>query len=128
MRKQPLFNNLRAKGLTPMMFMITLAVIGAIIFTAMNVVPIYMAYYDVRYALQGVRNEPNAATMSAAELRRAIARRFDIGYVSVIRPADVKIERRGNVNYLIVEYEDRRPFLSNLDIVAKFEEEISLAQ
>ncbi len=121
------FANRRIDGITPFTFLLVLVLLGLAAIVVMRILPIYLDYYGARTSLEGVRNEPDANRMSPADIRRSIARRFDIGYVTVVKPQDIKIIKRNNDTFLLLKYEDRRPFLSNLELIASFEDEISLA-
>ena len=47
-------------------------------------------------------------------------RRLDISYVESIKPADVKIVRKDSGFDMTVDYEVRRPLISNIDVVGRF--------
>lgn len=118
----------RERGMTAMGFVLVLIVIGFSALIAMKVLPIYLDYFSIRSTLEGLASEPGVRERSPADITKAIERRFDVSFVTVIKAKDVKIQKKGGAISLILQYEDRRPLLSNLDVVASFDEVIVLGQ
>lgn len=111
----------RQRGMTMIGGLLTLVMVGFTALMAVRIVPIYTTYYNVRSALQSLSKEPQARQMSLADMQRALQRRFEIGYVDIIQPRQVRLEQRGKDRVLALAYEDRRPLIANLDIVASFD-------
>lgn len=118
----------RQRGITVIATLLILIIIAFVALIAMRIVPIYLDYYNIKTTIESVKKEPGVEQWSSVDIHRAIQRRFDIGYVETIKAQDVKIRRQGNQRILQLVYEDRRPLIANLDVVAKFNETVVLSQ
>lgn len=118
----------RQRGMTAIGFVLVLIVIAFSALITMKVLPIYLDFFSIRSTLEGLASEPGVRERSPADITQAIDRRFDVSYVTVIQAKDIKVQKKGGVISLILKYEDRRPLLSNLDVVASFDEVIVLGQ
>ena len=115
------------RGMTVIAVILILISIAFIALIAMRIIPIYLSYFSVRSALEGLKKEPEVAQMSIFDIQQRIQKRFDISYVTVIDPKQVKIRQQGRDKILELVYEDRRPLIANLDVVAKFNDKIVLS-
>src|SRR3546814_2119682 len=85
----------------------------------MRLVPIYTEYYAVVSAMKAVAAENGAAEMQPGDIRNMLLKRFDVSYVSSVRPNDIRISRDRNPS-ITIAYEVRKPFISNIDMVVSF--------
>jgi hypothetical protein len=116
----------RQKGLTLIGFLIVLSLVIFATYIGMRIGPIYMEYYSVVSAMNGVAKERGAAQTSLFDARRKILDRLYVSYASNnIQERHIKILRRNGV-FLNVAYEVRKPLLGNLDVVAKFDRTVPL--
>ena len=111
----------RQRGISPIGGLLTLIAVCFIVLLVLRVVPIYMAYFTVKSTLSDLAQDPASRQMSTFELYNTLQKRFDIGYVTVVDAKDVKIRQQGKDRILSLAYEDRRPLIGNLDIVASFD-------
>ena len=120
-------NNPRSQtGMTLISMVILLSLVGFVILMAFRIIPIYIDYYNISNTLESIRNEPGSARWSPVDIQKAIQRRFDVGYINFINAKAVKIRNTNSGKELQLVYEDRRPLLYNLDIVAKFDKKVTL--
>ena len=112
------------QGLTLIGFAMVLIVAGCVAYLAMRVVPMYLEYMQVVKALEGVAQEPGIETMDPDRIHNLLGRRFNIGYVETINSKDVKILRDANGMRLSVNYEVRKPVVSNVDLIMHFEKTV----
>lgn len=117
----------RQHGMTVIAVLMILIIIAFVALIVMRIVPIYINYFSIISTLEGIKSEPEIERMTVLDIQRAIQRRFDISYVSVIDARQVKIRLQGRERLLDVAYEDRRPLIANLDVVAKFNDTIVLS-
>jgi hypothetical protein len=115
----------RQHGITMIAVVLILIIIAFVALIGMRIIPIYLEYFSIVGILNDVEQTANAK-MSTAEIHTSIERRFDVDYVTVITSKDVKIKSKGAAKILELVYEDRRPLIGNLDIVAKFEKTVTL--
>ena len=109
-----------------MSFVVVLLVLGCIAYLAMRVVPAYLEYFQVVKAMEGVAQEPGVETMDPTRMHSLLGRRFDIGYVETIQDKDVKIIRDTNGTRLSVDYDVRKPVVSNVDLIIHFEKTVNV--
>ncbi len=111
----------KQKGLTIMGFLMVLAVILFFAFVGIRVTPIYLEYYSVVSAMDGVAAERGSARFSPFEIKRKMLDRLYLSYATDnITEKNIRVIRRNGVQ-VRVTYEVRKPMFGNLDIVASFD-------
>jgi hypothetical protein len=110
-------------GLTFIGFVIVLAVAGLFIYVGMKLVPMYTEFYSVKKALASLANEDGIANKSAGQVEERFFKRLYMSYALNVKHDHVKVERRETSWIVIVDYENRRPLIANLDVVGKFHAE-----
>jgi hypothetical protein len=110
-------------GLTFIGFVIVLAVAGLFIYVGMKLVPMYTEFYSVKKALASLANEDGIANKSAGQVEEMFFKRHYMSYALNVKHDHVKVERRETSWIVIVDYENRRPLIANLDVVGKFHAE-----
>lgn len=118
----------RQHGVTVIGALLILIALGFIALIGLRVVPIYIDYFTVKSTLEGLKKEPQIGRMTSTDIRSAIEKRFNIGYVDIVNAKQVKIRKQGNARMLVLDYEDRRPVLGNVDVVASFNVNVELTQ
>jgi hypothetical protein len=114
-------------GLTLIGFIIVLAITIFVAFIGMKIVPIYMEYYSVVSAMNGVASERGSANLSPYDIRVRVLNRLYVSYSAEnVKEQHIKIFRGNGVN-LRIAYEVRKPVIGNLDVVAKFDRSVRLA-
>ena len=107
-------------GLTLIGFLFVLAIAGFFAFLIMRLFPVYTEYYSVVSDMKGLANEPGIANQSPAKIQDLFFRRLYISYSENVKPENVKVQRTDNGWKMDVSYEVRKPLISNLDVVGKF--------
>lgn len=100
-----------------------LLIMIAVCFVALIVIrifPIYKAYFDVLTTLEALKKDPQINQMTAVDIHNTLEKRFSIGYVTVVQARQVKLRRQNNIWIAELVYEDRRPVIGNVDVVATF--------
>jgi hypothetical protein len=118
----------RQRGITFLSFIVVLAVLGFFAFIAMRLFGMYSEFYSVKQAMEAVANEPGVATMDARRIRDLLSRRFTISYVDSVKPEHIKINRTATGNVLEIDYEVRKNFAYNLDVVGRFNHSVALTR
>ena len=117
----------RQRGISMIGGLLMIIVVCFVALMVIRIVPIYVSYFTVKSTLEGLLQDPASRQMSVPELYNTLQKRFDIGYVSVVDARQVKIRQQGRERILSLAYEDRRPLIANLDIVASFDINIVLS-
>ncbi len=122
-----MINNLagkkRQQGLTVGGWLLVLALIGFFVLLVLKLFPIYSNHYKIKNVLELLEKEQNIYRMQRKKILSFIRRRNDINFVEGFKQEHlvIKILRSGNKE-IHITYEDRRPILGNLDVVAKFDD------
>jgi len=117
----------KQNGLTLIGFIIVLSIVLFMTFIGMKIVPMYMEYYAVVSAMNGVAAERGSARRAPASIRTEIRDRLYVSYSSGnVENRHIKLTRKNGV-FLRITYEVRKPLIGNLDVVAKFDRSVRLA-
>ena len=113
-------------GVTLSGLIMTLIVLGTLALFIMRLWPLYNEKMKVDQAMDHLAANPAAARMNKAEIVQAIMRQFDVSDVdrfdtpSLSKVVTVGKKRGTPIKIVMMEYEIRAPFFSNLDIVMKY--------
>lgn len=110
----------KQRGLSLIGFILLLVLALFFAYIGMKIVPIYLNYYSVVSAMNGVAEEPGVEQMSPARIRDLLFRRLYVNYVEDVKPEHVRITRGSGLS-LNVAYEVREPLIGNIDVVVKFD-------
>lgn len=88
----------------------------------------YLQYFTVRSVVTDVAAAPGAADRTDRQLWSEIDRRFSINSVYDLKANEViSFAEDGGGRYMLLEYEVRRNFFANLDLVARFDRRDTLS-
>ena len=114
-------------GLTLIGFLIVLAVSLFFAYAAMRVIPIYLEYHALVNAMDLLAKEPGAKSLPPWRIKMKIENSLWASYASNnIKRKHMRISRKSEGVNLRVNYEVRKPFLGNIDIIAKFDRSVIL--
>lgn len=114
----------RQQGVTVMGWIVILLIVGLFALTAIKLFPMYFQFFQVRDILHDVAADKEIDLNNRQAVWVTIGKRLDISQITGIKSEHLKIERDKGRVILTLKYEDRRPYLGNLDIVGKFEETV----
>lgn len=118
----------KQKGLTLIGFLMLAILLASAAIIGMKLVPVYLEFYSVKNALEKIAEDPKMRKATPREIKSALGNYFDVSYVSTISSKQVKLVREKTGLKMKVDYEVRRSVVGNLDMVAKFTHEESIAQ
>jgi len=110
----------RQHGLSMFGFLFVAAVLVAVAMLAMKLVPAYIEFFSVKKILATMGQESDLRSKSNAEIRSDFTRRANVGYVTVVKPEDLSIDRSGGVPVVSVDYEFRTKLVGNASLVVDF--------
>jgi len=116
----------KQQGLSLIGFIIVLAMVLFVSYLGMKIVPIYMEYFSVVSAMNGVASERGSANLPPFDIRYKIISRLQVSYAKNIKESHIKITRGDGVQ-VRVAYEVRQAVIGNLDVVAKFDKSVRLS-
>ena len=117
----------KQKGLSIIGFIIVLSMAVFVSFLGMRIVPLYMEYYSVVSAMNGVAKERGSANYSPYDIKVKVLNRLYLSYSAEnVKEQHIKLVRKNGV-YLRIAYEVRKPVIGNLDVMATFDKSVRLA-
>lgn len=111
------------QGMSIAGWMVTVVVVVVFITAATKLVPPFMEYNTIQGLIENVLSDPKVGLQSTDELQADLGKRFLINNIAVIEPSDVVITREGSEVVMVVDYEVRKNFFSNIDFAITFKEE-----
>jgi predicted membrane protein len=108
------------RGLTMIGFLFVAAVLVAIAMLAMKLVPAYVEFFSVKKILATMGQESDLRSKSNADIRNDFIKRANVGYVTVVKPDDLSIDRSNGVAVISVEYAFRTKLVGNVSLVVDF--------
>jgi hypothetical protein len=115
----------KQRGLTLVGFLLMLVALIFVAYLAMKIVPIYVNYFSVARAMDGMKDTPGLASRSPMQIRDALYDRLYVSYMDDLTDKNVKITRSNGVNVRVV-YAVRENIMGNLDIIVSFDRSIKL--
>lgn len=112
-------------GMSLIGYIIVLSITMFVVFIGMKIGPIYMEYYSVVNAMDGVASERGSASLSPYDIRVKVLNRLYVSYSENVKDKHIKVIR-GNGVQLRIAYEVRKPVMGNLDVIAKFDRSVRL--
>ena len=117
----------KQKGLTIIGFVMVLSLVIFTLFLGMRIAPIYLEYYSVVTAMNGVAAERGSARYRPFDIRVKVLNRLYVSYSAEnVKEEHIKVLRRNGVQLRVV-YEVRQPMIGNLDVVASFDRMVKLS-
>ena len=110
----------RQRGLSMIGFLFVAVGLVASAMLAMKLVPAYIEFFSVKKILATMGQESDFRSKSNAELRSDFARRANVGYVTVVKPEHLTIDRRGGPPAISAHYEFRTKLVGNVSLVVDF--------
>jgi hypothetical protein len=110
----------RQRGVSMIGFLLLAVVVIFFAMLAMKLVPAYIEFFSVKKILVAMAQEGDTKSMSNADLRTSFAKRANVGYVTVVKPEDLSIDRSGGNVVISVDYEYRTALIGNISLVVDF--------
>ena len=110
----------KQRGLTMFGFLFVAVVLVMLAMLAMKLVPAYIEYFSVKKILNTMGQESDLKSKSNADIRSDFARRASVGYVTVVKPDDIAIDRHGSVPVISTDYTYRTTLVGNVSLVVDF--------
>ena len=111
---------LKQRGVSMFGFLLVAIVVIMFAVLAMKLVPAYLEFFSVKKILNAMGQDNEVKSMSNAEIRNSFAKRADVGYVTVVKPADLNVDRTSGNMVISTEYEYRTPLVANISLIVDF--------
>jgi len=117
----------RQSGLTLIGFFIVLAVVLFFVYAGMRLGPMYLEYHALVNAMKTLQDDPASKTMSPAKIKQKIRSSLWVSYSTEnIKKEHMRVSKKTDGINVRVAYEVRKPFLGNVDVVARFDRTVVL--
>lgn len=110
----------KQRGVSLLGFMFAAVLVIVIAMLAMKLVPAYIEYFSVKKILSSMGQDSEIKSMSNADIRNSFSKRANVGYVTVVKPENIDIDRTGGKLVISTEYEYRTPLVANISLVVDF--------
>jgi len=113
----------RGRSLLGMIAMII--VVGFFLLLGIRLVPVYMDYWTIVSVAESVQEDPDLREASPREARQALSSRMRLNNLRDY-DTDIYTVSRGDGGVIVIdiEYEQREPFLFNVDLIVSFERRV----
>ncbi len=118
-------------GMTLIGWVLVLGIIAFFATLAMRLIPMYQEYYGVLQIMDGMKTELKNNRLSKNQVLVLLYKRFDTGYIFSVKEDNIKISRGKNnvkVTKIEIDYEVRKPFIAQIDLVGHFQTEIDVEE
>lgn len=116
----------KQEGMSLIGFLLVLSMVIFFAYLAMRIIPIYIEFYSVKSAMNGVAEEPGSANFSPFDVKDKMLNRLYVSYSDGnVTRENIKVVRSNGV-WLVVRYDVRKPLMGNLDVIASFDERVML--
>jgi len=116
----------KQNGFTLIGLILILALIGIITLSVIKVFPVYMEHLSVKTSMEAVQADHNLKKMSVGQIRALFEKKLDMNQVRSINAKNAKIGRGiGEITFKI-EYEVRKEYIGNIDIVLSFSDQFEV--
>ena len=118
----------RQRGATFLGMVTILVILGAGLYAAIRLVPVYLEYTKVARALEQVRDEHAAIDTNAQLIRNSLERRWDVEDIKSIGWKEIEIKKSNEGFDVRAAYRVERPFIANVFLLTKFEKLVTIQQ
>ena len=120
----------RQQGVTAVGWLLILALVGFFVLLALRLFPIYSNHYKIKSVVMSLVDEEQEGLyrISKKDLMTIFNRKLNINFAEGFKVEHLifVVAKSGN-REIHVTYEDRRPILGNLDVVAKFDDYVTVS-
>ena len=114
------------RGLTAIGWLILLIPVAICAYAGIRLAPVYMNYMNVVHSLTMVSGEIDNASATAASIRAAVGKHFDVEYINYPDIKDLKITRDNSIWKIEANYDDQAPLFSNVSLLVTFDKTVKL--
>lgn len=114
----------RQRGMTLISWVVVLGVIAFLTMIVLRLFPVYMEHMAVVSSLESLEKE--LEPMGPSEIKDKLSKRLQINDVENVSSKNIKIERGRGIYRVGVAYEVRTPFLSNVDFIVSFDDQVEV--
>ena len=108
------------RGVTMIGFLFVAFVLIMMALLGMKLVPAYIEFFSVKKILATMGQDSDLKSKSNGEIRNDFIKRANVGYVTVVKPEDLSIDRRNGVAVITAAYAFRTKLVGNISLIVDF--------
>ena len=117
----------KQQGVTMITIALGLVLLAFFVLIVVTLWPVYMENFSVSSHLDRLAQDQSAKSMTRAEIYSTLQKRFGIDDIKNVNREDIIVTGEPGQGYDIeVEYEVRKPFMGNIDLVIYFDKTVQI--
>ena len=117
----------KQQGVTMITIALGLVLLAFFVLIAVTLWPVYMENFSVNSHLDRLAQDQSAKSMTKVEIYKTLEKRFGIDDIKNVKREDIIVTGEPGQGYDVeVEYEVRKPFLGNIDLVIYFDKTVQI--
>jgi Tfp pilus assembly protein PilE len=116
----------KQKGFTMIGLIMIFSLIGIITLSVLKIFPVYMEHLAVQTAMESIEVDQGLKRMTVGQIRALFEKKLDVNQVTSVKAKDAKINRSLSDITMKIEYEVRKDYIANVDIVMSFSDEFEV--
>lgn len=116
----------RQLGVTALGWLILLTPFAIVLYAGIRAAPVYLNYLKVVKTLEGTKSELKGGGATAATIKAAIDKHFEIDMVNYPDSKDFKITRDEGAWLVEAQYDDDAPLFSNISLHFAFDKQVRI--
>ncbi|MDP9012514.1 MAG: DUF4845 domain-containing protein [Pseudomonadota bacterium] len=114
------------RGMTFIGLLCILALVGAVGYAGLRLVPLYLNYMKVARTLDAAATESKGENPDLAALHRSLERHWEIEDITGVDYKDVEVIKDGGGVSLHVAYDDSAPYVANVSLAVHFDKTVKV--
>jgi hypothetical protein len=116
----------RQQGVTFIGMVLILALVGAIGYGVIRLVPVYLNYVKLSRTMEQVAKEFKGDNPDQARIRLALERHWEIEDISEVTAKDIEIKKDGDSVVLHTGYDHTVPYIGNISLTVSFDKSVTV--
>jgi Tfp pilus assembly major pilin PilA len=116
----------RQKGMTLIGMLMVLGLVGLILYAGIRLAPLYLNYMKVARSLNATAEEAKGEAADMANIKRLLARHWQIESVDTVTEKDVEITKDEDGVELHIAYDDSAPYIANVSLMVHFDKTVKV--
>jgi len=117
---------LHQRGMTFIGLLFLLAIVGAIGYGIIRLVPVYLNYYKISRTMEQTGVEAKGDNPDPGNIRRILERHWAIDDPTAVDVKDIEITKDDNGVQMHLAYDDAVPYISNVSLSVHFEKTVKV--
>ncbi len=123
-----MINTKHQRGQSMLQIIFYMAVGGFVVTCILKLAPVYITNMTVAKSLEGLKEEPETADLKNGQIVLKVKSRLAANSVRGVAAQSVQVIREKGQIIITANYEERLPFMSNVDAVVKFVNQVEIPE